>query len=446
MREPIVSVIVAAYNAMKYLKENIESLLAQTLSDFELIYVDDGSKDETLSLLREYESEDERIRIIVQENHGAGHARNTGMKAARGKYILVLDADDYFAPDMLQKTVKKAEKDTLDICIFDHYMCNEQTKEITNGGKGIVFNLLPEREVFCAKDIPDHIFQITGANVWNKLYRREFLREKDIWFQEGVRIDDYYMEIVALSEANRISVLPDRFVYYRKDNPNSQMGKIFDRADDECKACEAVYHTLRERGTLEQLRSSYTKLAYDACINSLYRTHKARFEEIYEAIRQVWIKSLGICDSPEFYFADTYQYEVYLNMQKMSMAEFLLWQLEQTPIVEWKYLLPKEILKNKKRIAIYGAGSVGKDYYVQANAFPEGKVVAWADQRYEELQGMGFPVVSPYELSEISCDVVLIAFENEGLAEKVKDSLEKIGVAREKMLWLRPRVNLLENK
>ena len=147
--------------------------------DFELIYVDDGSKDDTLTILKEYAEKDKRIKVITQDNHGAGHARNTGMKIASGKYVLVLDADDYFHKEMLQKVVEKAEELSLDICIFDHYMHNEQTGEITNGGIGIVFNLLPEKVVFDAKDIPGYIFQITGANVWNKLYRREFLLKND---------------------------------------------------------------------------------------------------------------------------------------------------------------------------------------------------------------------------------------------------------------------------
>ena len=445
MKRPMVSVVVAAYNAMNYLRQNVESLLAQSMTDFELIYVDDGSKDDTLTVLKEYADRDQRIKVIAQDNHGAGHARNTGMKVARGNYVLVLDADDYFHKEMLQKTVEKAEELSLDICIFDHYMHNEQTGEITNGGKSIVFNLLPEKEVFCAKDIPDYIFQITGVNVWNKLYRREFLVENDIWFQEGIRvIDDFYLEIVSLAQAKRIGVLQERFVYYRYNNPASQISNVASISDNECKACEAVYRTLLAKDLMRGMQSSWTKLAYEACINSLYRTHKARFEEIYVAVKEKWIPALGIEEQPEEYFYDGYQFRTYNNIQNMNMVEFLLWLLEQTPVVKWKYSLPAEVLDKDTRLIIYGAGLVGKDYYAQATDLC--KVVAWADQRYEELHELGYPVVSPETLHQIEYDCILFAFENEGLANRIMLSLAKNGLCKEKMLWIKPRVNLLENK
>ena len=415
------------------------------MMDFELIYVDDGSKDDTLTILKEYAEKDKRIKVITQDNHGAGHARNTGMKIASGKYVLVLDADDYFHKEMLQKVVEKAEELSLDICIFDHYMHNEQTGEITNGGIGIVFNLLPEKVVFDAKDIPGYIFQITGANVWTKLYRREFLLKNDIWFQEGIRvIDDYYLEIVSLACAKRIGILPERFVYYRYNNPTSQISNVASISDNECKACEAVYQTLLAKGLLVTVQSSWTKLAYDACINSLYRTHKARFEEIYMAVKEKWILALGIKGQPKEYFYDDYQFMTYNNIQSMSMTEFLLWLLEQTPTVKWKYLLPAEVLDKDIRLIIYGAGLVGKDYYAQAVNFCKG--IVWADQRYEELQTMGYPVVSPKTLHQIEYDYILLAFENEGLAKEIMLSLAKDGLCKEKMLWVKPRVNLLENK
>lgn len=447
MGQPIVSVVVAAYNATKYLKQNVDSLLAQTLKNFELIYVDDGSKDDTLKILKNYAEEDERIKVISQDNHGAGHARNTGMRVASGKYVLILDADDFFDSEMLEKTVEEAEKKDLDILIFDQYMYNEQTKETTNGGKSIVFNLLPDKEVFSAKDIPECIFQITGANVWNKLYRREFLNDNNIWFQEGIRvIDDFYLEIISLAEANRIGILPKRFVYYRYNNPTSQIGNVASISDNECKACEAVYSALQEREKLSIVESSYVKLAYDACINSLNRANKERFEEIYVAIKDTWFSRLGLLDKPEKYFNDVYQFQTYYNMQKMNMSEFLLWLIEQTPVTQWKYLFPVDVLSTKKTIAIYGAGAVGKDYYVQAEASNVCEVVAWVDQRYEELRKMGYPVVPPETLKELQCDCILFAFENEGLANRVMQLLLSQGIPEEKMLWIKPRTNFLENK
>ncbi len=448
MEKPVVSIVVPAYNASRYLKKNVESLLQQTMTEFELIYVDDGSKDDTLKVLREYQKKDDRIQIISQDNHGAAHARNTGMQAASGKYVLILDADDFFDTKMLEKTTAEAEKNRLDILIFDCYMYNEQTEEITRGDMAVAYSLLPEKEVFSAEDVPDTIFQTTGTIVWNKLYRRDFLREHDIRFREDIRvIDDYYMEIISLAEAQRIGVLPERLLYYRWNNPESQIGgHESDLPDTECKACEAVYGALIERGKLAAIEGSYIKQAYKACVRSLIRTPRIRFEEIYNKIKYEWLSRLGILDKPETYFYDTYQYEMCKNIQKLNAAEFLLWQIEQTPVVQWGYLFPKEVAVSRKKLVIYGAGNVGKDYYAQAVVSDTCEVTAWVDRRYQELQNIGYPVVSPEKLKNMEYDGILFAMEDEGLAYKIMEELARQGCDRNKMLWIKPRYNLLAGK
>ncbi len=89
-----ISVIIPVYNAEKYLRECLDSIVKQTLQEIEIICIDDGSTDNSLAVLREYERKDERLKIIEQANSGAGVARNAGMKAARGEYLAFMDADD----------------------------------------------------------------------------------------------------------------------------------------------------------------------------------------------------------------------------------------------------------------------------------------------------------------------------------------------------------------
>ena len=98
---PKVSVIIPIYNAAEFLGECLDSVLAQTLTDIEVICVNDGSPDNSLEILREYEKKDSRIKIIDQKNQGAGAARNHGMSVARGEYLSFLDSDDFFDRDML---------------------------------------------------------------------------------------------------------------------------------------------------------------------------------------------------------------------------------------------------------------------------------------------------------------------------------------------------------
>ena len=112
---PKVSVVVPIYNVEKYLRECLDSIVGQTLKDIEIICVDDGSTDRSLSILREYEQKDPRIKVITKPNAGYGHSMNMGLDAATGEYMGIVDSDDYILPDMYETLYGFAVKDDLDI-------------------------------------------------------------------------------------------------------------------------------------------------------------------------------------------------------------------------------------------------------------------------------------------------------------------------------------------
>lgn len=106
MKEPFVSVVIPAYNAAKTLKTTVKSVFEQTIQDFEIIIVDDGSKDNTLKVAREIADSDSRVKVITQPNGGAPEARNTGIKTAQGEYVALLDADDLWMPHKLERQLE----------------------------------------------------------------------------------------------------------------------------------------------------------------------------------------------------------------------------------------------------------------------------------------------------------------------------------------------------
>ena len=114
-----VSVIIPVYNAENYLPMALESILKQTLTDIEVICVDDGSTDHSLQILEKYQKMDRRITILKQKNSYAGVARNYGMSVAKGKYLAFLDSDDYFVPEMLERAYRNGEEQGADVVIFD---------------------------------------------------------------------------------------------------------------------------------------------------------------------------------------------------------------------------------------------------------------------------------------------------------------------------------------
>ncbi len=124
---PKVSIIIPVYNVEKYLKECLNSVVNQTLKEIEIICVDDGSTDNSLSILEEYAKKDNRINLLKQENSGAGAARNKGLDSARGEYIYFLDSDDFLELNAIEILYNQIAKNQADICFFKFYKYNQQT-------------------------------------------------------------------------------------------------------------------------------------------------------------------------------------------------------------------------------------------------------------------------------------------------------------------------------
>ena len=115
---PKVSVIIPVYNTEKYLRECLDSVVNQTLRDIEIICVDDGSTDNSLAILREYETKDSRIKVLTQENINAGAARNKGLSEATGEFLSFLDSDDFFEPDAIERMYECAKSRNAEIVVY----------------------------------------------------------------------------------------------------------------------------------------------------------------------------------------------------------------------------------------------------------------------------------------------------------------------------------------
>ena len=148
--EIAVSVILPVYNVERFLSQCLDSLIQQTLRNIEIICVDDGSTDRSVEILENYAKRDKRIRIVHQPNAGAGAARNSGMKIARGKYLSFLDSDDFYELEMLEKAYLKCEKDDANICVYRSNQYNQQTSKYTDMSWTIKRKYLPKRIPFTA--------------------------------------------------------------------------------------------------------------------------------------------------------------------------------------------------------------------------------------------------------------------------------------------------------
>ena len=219
---PAISVVIPVYNVEKYLRTCLDSVCRQTFSDFEAVCVDDGSTDGSPEILREYERRDTRFRVITQRNGGLSFARNTGMDAARGKYIYFLDSDDWLRPDALEKSFVFAERFQLEQVVFASEVVadDDWLGSITElEKKRFSYSLeqewnerrLPGVELMAFLRKTGRFF--VGAPF--RLMRLDYLRDARLRFPEGILHEDQFFTPLSLALAKEAGVLAER-LYFRR--------------------------------------------------------------------------------------------------------------------------------------------------------------------------------------------------------------------------------------
>lgn len=207
MSQPKISVIVPVYNVEKYLSKCLDSILAQDFDDFEIIAVDDESPDKCGEILDEYEVKyPNKVVVIHQKNKGLGGARNTGIDAANGEYLLFVDSDDYIAPNMLSLLMNEIEQSEADIAVCGITYVDENGNAWKNIDTG--FNFHQRYEVNEYKNL----ITISPA-ACNKLYKKELFINNSIYYPERVWYEDIRTTVKLISCAESV-VFTDECPYY----------------------------------------------------------------------------------------------------------------------------------------------------------------------------------------------------------------------------------------
>ena len=216
----MVSVIVPIYNAGKTIRKCIESILNQTYANLEVILIDDGSTDESETIIKEFTKSDSRVLYCKKTNGGVSSARNLGISMAGGEYIAFIDADDQVHRQMLEMLVFAMETYNGDL-VMCQYTTNEYIvhKEIQN----CEIIKLDEEDYFHEVFIPTYF---TAAFVWNRLYKMDLIRSKGIRFDESIRVcEDTLFNYIYAKNCRNIIALKAPFYYYNI-NKDSAMHSV----------------------------------------------------------------------------------------------------------------------------------------------------------------------------------------------------------------------------
>lgn len=283
-----VSIIVPIYNAERYINECIDSVLNQTLTDFELICVVDGSTDNSLNLLEEYS--DSRIRIFTQENRGPGASRNVGMEHATGEYVMFIDADDYLRLDALEKLYNVCEEKSLDIALSKIINFIDDTREEYSED---YFDMKFLKDafgdnVFNYRDIYGQVLNISVTGP-AKLFRRNLI--KNIKYHENLIFEDNPFFVEVIFKAERV-YFHDEYLYWRRIRTDSITNSNFANFPDLIEIYNILYGLLKDLGVYEDFKDKLFKKKFTNIYTRFSEVTDEYKQDFFDKIQEDFPKSL----------------------------------------------------------------------------------------------------------------------------------------------------------
>ena len=284
IEKPKISVIIPVYNSEKYIKRALDSMSGQTFKDFEVIMIDDGSKDASLRIMEEYKERHESWKLVSIENKGVSNARNIGISMARGEYISFMDSDDFVAPDFLETLYNTAKMSDAEIVCCNYYRYWE------NVGFLIPHILMLSEGIYCSEEVFKYLISDVRMHyyIWNKLWK------KSLFSSNGIKFPDMYFEdMVACTNlfycSKRIAVNSKALYYYTKHKDSITDVMTEKKFKDYIKAYEFIRMFLESKGEYRKYSISHRFLGYRMILESigiLFKIHKENKE------LSSWIKDL----------------------------------------------------------------------------------------------------------------------------------------------------------
>lgn len=375
-----VSIVVPVYNVQEYLKRCVDSILAQTYENMEIILVDDGSKDSSGQICDNYAEKDNRIRVIHKENGGSNSARLAGVRAAMCEYICFVDSDDWIEPVMIEKMMEAAEREQADIVASGIYVDEPVRPWIWRNGirqgvyKGKALHRFYANMIFSAEDTHGIMLGMVC-----KIYRTQLLLKN----LETIDPRIYYGEDAACVflcclDAKCI-VMQDACWYHYVTRDTSVSARKDERIfQNNCLFYNALYNRFME--------------------------HEDRHALIHQLRKYVLVlNNKAIADMFQIHY------------------ERVLWEF------------PFEMFPAGSRIVIYGAGNIGKAYVHQLQLSSYCTLAMWIDKNVE-AEG----VQRPESLRDCEYDYILVAIKNPDVVREVKNELKKLGIWESEIIWKEP--------
>ena len=308
-----VSVIIPVYNIAAQLRQCLDSVAGQTLADLEIICVDDGSTDASSDILAEFTARDRRFTVLTQANAGPGAARNLGLSHATGEYLIFLDSDDWFAPELLEKLLRQAERTGADITICRSVEFDTATGREYPSAWMLKTEYLPDREVFAPRDVADYLFQFTYGWPWDKLYRTGFVRDKGLRYPPLPNSEDLVFVFRSMALAERITVINETLVHHRTRRAESVSNSRRYAPEVPWQALCLLREGLEKSGVFAVYARSFLNWAMEFLIWNVANMGDRRARNVFfHKLKREWLPALELERHPAAYYFDRFAYAKYL--------------------------------------------------------------------------------------------------------------------------------------
>lgn len=381
---PLISIIIPVYNLENYVQECLESIIKQTYKNIEIIIIDDGSTDKTISICEEIANADNRVKFIKQEHSGVVIARGKGISISRGKYIMFIDGDDWIEHNMIEVLLNNMQNvDMVSSGVYKEVAPNKILKQVDNLKKGISDIEYILKNIF--NESLEEIHLLTPINC-NKLFKSKIVKEIYCEIDSSITYgEDTLFLYKYLLKCESVMIIDECFYHYRWREGS-------------------VVHSINKQRLID-INKIYLSLEKD------FREHV--LSDILLLHLESWvIKMIGVAIN-----------EVMGFEKSEGIPSFII----NTSKLEGK------------RIVLYGAGNMGKDAYKQLSRFGY-EVVLWVDKNWEFYNKNGQNVFPIDDISKVEYDVIFIAIKNEQIVEEVKKELISKGVKKEALLWNKPMI------
>jgi glycosyltransferase involved in cell wall biosynthesis len=400
---PKVSVIIPVHNVAEYLQECLDSVIAQTIKNIEILCVDDASTDNSASILSYNAAIDNRIKVIThKKNMGSACSRNTGILHAKGEYIYYLDADDMIKPEMLEKTTFFADKNHLDVTFF--YSKAIEDGRLTNKLDHLLRLKHHYPDIMTGQELYLELIkhESVGPAVWKQIYRTEFIMKNNLYFYNIRIAEDVPYHFLTYMLAERVKYIPEVYHYYRL-NDNGLTKEYTERKMKERFSCFFSAESLIYRYVTKNVLPDNIESALIEYIRKRYDTLSVIYLEVKE----------------DFTWTDS-----------RFRREWRLFQISKTQL--FYFIHPTDKLSTSiaevNNIIIYGAKRKAQEtlsYLIQQNKYILGFAVT--DRENNSNQIMGHKVCEIQEFAKYKKSATVLVAVAKKYEEDVKSYIKKLG-------------------